>query len=466
MHRRSISLLAAPAVAGAVALASCGAPTGIASTPPATASGPATTGEAVDSTAVAAGAPLDRDDGILRIGLLLPQTGEGDVIGIPANNAAEFAISRINDTSMFNDEPVELVKADEGSDAESASAAIDELLARGVDAVVGPASSTVAVQVLGQLTGAGVLTCSPTASTALLDTHPDRNGLFFRTIPSDSGQMTSLAYSASREGVSNVVVLYRDDEYGQGLRRAATRSLEVYGLNITDEIPLATTATSFDDAIDRVVDDSAGSTIIVLSDAVQGMQVMDAIARNVTRLGGDDLPKVLVNEAVTAEDPSVYAAWPAPLIENWVRYAPVAGVAATAAPAQTEPPTAGSDPVASTAAPDPDAVIPEGPFALNTFDCINLIVLSAIIENSDDPNAIAQRMPATADGGVLCDTFANCVARIDAGLEIDYNGINTSNVVKPFNDVGDPARTTVMTYVYDPGRLAEVTRGTVTAGAG
>ena len=65
-----------------------------------------------------------------------------------------------------------------------------------------------------------------------------------------------------------------------------------------------------------------------------------------------------------------------------------------------------------------------------------------------------------------CDTFSNCVDRINETREIDYNGINSSNVVKPFNDVGDPARTTVMTYVVDPALFVEVTRGTVTAGPG
>lgn len=471
MRRRSSSLMLAPVVGAVLAVASCAA--GVASVPPDSAPTSEAPSEPAGTASSATDASqVDRDDGVLRIGLLLPQTGSGADIGIPANNAAEFAIRRINDTAMFNGEPVELVKADEGADAESASAAIDELLAQGVDAVVGPASSTVAVQVLGQLTTAGVLTCSPTASTMLLDHHPDRNGLFFRTIPSESGQMAALAYSASREGVSNAVVLYRDDEYGQGLRRAAAKYLELNGLTITDEIPLSTTATTFDDAIDRVITDSAGATIIVLSDAVQGLQVMDAIATNVSRLGGDDMPKVLVNGAVTASDPSVYAAWPAPLIANWVRYAPVAGVPDTVpTPTPTVTPTAEPIPSDADSAPptteaDPDATIPEGPFALNTFDCINLIVLSAIVEGSDSPTLIAGQMWLTADGGVPCDTFFHCFERIEEGREIDYNGVNaTTNVVKPFNDVGDPGRTTVMTYVIDPGRLVEWNYGAVTSGA-
>ncbi len=466
MRRRPGSLLLAPAAAAALGLVSCAAGPGSASVTPATGTpASAPTEPAIEPPASSDGSHVDRDDGVLRIGLLLPQTGAGADIGIPANNAAEFAIRRINDTTMFHGEPVELVKADEGADAESASAAIDELLAQGVDAVVGPASSTVAVQVLGQLTEAGVLTCSPTASTMMLDLHPDRNGLFFRTIPSESGQMAAIAYSANREGVSNVVVLYRDDEYGQGLRRAAARNLESWRLNITDEIPLSTTDTEFDDEIARVATDSPESTIIVLSDGIQGMQVMDAIARNVEVLGGDDLPRVMVNEAITAADPSVYASWPQALIDNWVRYAPVAGVPAAPAPV-VEPTPTGADSSPPTTEADPDATIPEGPCALNTVDCINLIVLSAITKDTDDPTLIAQQMPLTADGGVPCDTFNHCIARLDEGREIDYNGVNTTNVVKPFTATGDPGRTTVMTYVIDPGLIVEVTYGTVTSGTG
>lgn len=460
--------LLAPCLAGAVVLASCAAAgrqhgAGAAPGDPTEPEPPATADATTAATTAADaddGEPADRDDGILRIGLLLPQTGAGAELGLPANNAAELAISRINETSPYNGAPVELVKADEGADAQSASAAVDELLAQGVDAIVGPGSSTIAVQVLDQITGAGVLACSPTASTALLDRHPDRDGLFFRTIPSESGQMAALAYSASREGVPNAVVLYRDDEYGQGLRRAATRYLEGQGLTITDEIALATTDTEFDEAIERVAADSAGSTIVVLSDAEQGMQVMDAIARHVDDLGGDDLPKVLVNEAITASDPAVYATWPAPLVAKWVRYAPVAQIPGGGPPAPPSPD--GSTPTTEA---DPDRVVPEGPFALNTFDCVNLIALSAI-ESSDDPSAIAREMYDIADGGFPCDTYAACVARIEDNLDIDYNGINPANAVKAFNDAGDPARTTVMTYILDPTRFVEIEGGTVLAGAG
>ena len=72
----------------------------------------------------------------------------------------------------------------------------DELLASGVDAIVGPASSRVALAQLSSIVQpeTGVVTCSPTATALALDDFPD-NGFFFRTAPSDSLQMAAIARS-------------------------------------------------------------------------------------------------------------------------------------------------------------------------------------------------------------------------------------------------------------------------------
>ena len=112
--------------------------------------------------------------------------------------------------------PVDLKVVDE-----SAGTGLDELLTAGVDAIVGPASSTVALSQLADavLPVTGVVTCSPSATALALDDYPD-NKLFFRTVPSDSLEMVAIERRVERTGVETVAVGYLDDPYGRGLKDA------------------------------------------------------------------------------------------------------------------------------------------------------------------------------------------------------------------------------------------------------
>ena len=113
-----------------------------------------------------------REDGVLRIGVLLPQAADpadpqsfGPSIGLAGIAAADSAINIINANGGFDGRDVVLYKADEGNSSERAREGIAELLRDNVDAIVGPASSGVAIDTLGELMDAGVLTCSPTATS-------------------------------------------------------------------------------------------------------------------------------------------------------------------------------------------------------------------------------------------------------------------------------------------------------------
>ena len=117
------------------------------------------------ATSAAAGR---ESDGVLTIGTLLPVTGPGNEIGLAGINAVNVGIREINDDGGVLGQPVRLVNADEGTTIDEARAGIDKLLAdNNVDAIIGPASSHVALEVLDELMAAGVVVCSPTA-TALV----------------------------------------------------------------------------------------------------------------------------------------------------------------------------------------------------------------------------------------------------------------------------------------------------------
>ena len=134
---------------------------------------------------------------------------------------------------MFGGATVEVVEADEGANATTAARPSRGSIERGVDAVVGPASSTVALGALGDLMAGDVLTCSPTASALALDDYPDSE-LFFRTVPSDSLQAAAIARLAEQTGARTAAVAYLDDAYGRPLAEATMAALEASGLSVAE----------------------------------------------------------------------------------------------------------------------------------------------------------------------------------------------------------------------------------------
>ncbi len=91
--------------------------------------------------------------------------------------------------------------------------------------LLGPTCSTSAVKVIERATiPDNILTISSSASYPLLSTIED-NDLFFRTIPSDIQQSTSIANYLLSKNIREIILLYGDDNYNSTL---AQNFLKVY----------------------------------------------------------------------------------------------------------------------------------------------------------------------------------------------------------------------------------------------
>ena len=167
---------------------------------------------------------------------MLPESGDGAAIGAPLIEAALAASAAINAAGGVLGSKVEVIgNVDEGSSPSTTREAIATLIEQGVDAVIGPASSTIALATVPQLMEAGILTCSPTATALALDDLPDRS-LFFRTAPSDSLQAIAIAEQAERTGALSAVVVNLDDAYGGPLADATIAALRGRGLTVDDRV--------------------------------------------------------------------------------------------------------------------------------------------------------------------------------------------------------------------------------------
>lgn len=83
-------------------------------------------------------------------------------------------------------------------------------------------------------------------------------------------------------------------------------------------------------------------------------------------------------------------------------------------------------------------------------DCLDLLALAATSADTDDARTFMREAIPVSRGGSRCNTFSECRALIDDGLNVDYDG-PTGLLALTAN--GDPAAATFVAYGFgDDGR--------------
>jgi hypothetical protein len=192
----------------------------------------------------------------LRIGTLLPETGNLAFLGPPEVAGAKLAVQAINEAGGVLGQDVELLEGDSGdASTDTASQTVDRLLQADVNAIIGAASSGVSLTVIDAVTGAGVLQFSP-ANTADDFTTYDDKGLYFRTAPPDVLQARALADLVIADGNNSVGILALNDPYGTGLAENTKANLIESGLAEEDirDIIYDPQAQNYDTEVQEMVD--------------------------------------------------------------------------------------------------------------------------------------------------------------------------------------------------------------------
>jgi branched-chain amino acid transport system substrate-binding protein len=159
------------------------------------------TGDKTDTPAASGDAnPIkagDRDL-TLKIGTLLPQSGDLAFLGPPEEAGVALAVKDINDANAGI--KVEAINRDSGdTTTDTATVSVTDLLSQKVSAIVGAAASAVSKTVIDQITGANVVQISPANTSPDFTTYKD-NGFYWRTAPSDLLQGEVLGNTIAEDG--------------------------------------------------------------------------------------------------------------------------------------------------------------------------------------------------------------------------------------------------------------------------
>ncbi len=211
-------------------------------------------------------------DGILKIGSIMPETGSLAFLGAPEFAGLEFAIAEINAAGGVLGNPVEYSKGDSGdTSTDTATVTATRLLGEGVDAMVGPASSGVALTIIDQITAAGVTLFSPANTSPALSTYDDK-GLYFRNAPPDGLQGAIVANLVLEDGAASAYILNLDDSYGNGIAAVVAAVLEESGVTVLGQKAYDPTAASFDAEVDEIV--AADPDAIILISFDEGSRIL------------------------------------------------------------------------------------------------------------------------------------------------------------------------------------------------
>ncbi len=230
-------------------------------------------------------------DGVLKIGTLLPETGNLAFLGPPEIVGVQMAIADINAAGGFNGADVELSAGDSGdTTTDTAVQTVTRELQENVDAIIGAASSSVSASVIDQIVGAGVTQFSPANTSKQFSDYPD-NGLYFRLGPSDILQGQVLSEVITEDGYTSLVIMNFDDDYGNGLAEDLAASFTAGGGEVIDTITYDPQAQTFDAEVQEAVAADADAIALIGFDETSRLLVT-LVEQG---LGPQDIPTYLVD---------------------------------------------------------------------------------------------------------------------------------------------------------------------------
>jgi branched-chain amino acid transport system substrate-binding protein len=376
-----------------------------------------TTTTVEETTTSSTEAPMALEPIPIKIGTVLPQTGQLATIIDALESGINLAIEDVNAASP---DLVTVEFGDSGTDPNVASTTVDKYLTGEHAAILGAASSGVSLSFVDKVQGSEVAMCSGSNTAAALSSS-DYDPFYSRTAPSDNLQGPTLADVVANDAPASVAILWRADEYGKGFG-------ELVAAELGDVVVLAEgydfNAGSFATEAQSVV--ASGAEALVMITFEEGGQLLL------------DLESAGFAGQIYVADGFKDTVGPDQVGGNAALFDGIKGTAPSASPENGE----ATFPARFAAAFPGTATI----FSAQNYDCLVTIVLAAQAAQSADPAVFVAEIGNVTQGGEKCSLFEDCFSLIMTGADIDYDGASGPLDYGP-ND--EPTIGTYDIFVYD-----------------
>lgn len=391
-------------------------------------SGPMTSGAPGSETVEAAPTCTGESDGVLNIATVLPETGNLAFLGPPEFAAAELAVNEINEAGGVLGADVGLDQGDSGdTSTDIANQTVDRQLAAGADVFIGAASSGVSFTFIDKLVENCKVHFSPANTSPDFTTYAD-DGLYFRTAPSDVLQGRVLGETMITDGITNAVFIALQDPYGDGLLQYSTESFADAGGEVLDQFSYDPQAATFEAEVDRVVSTDPEALVII------GFEETAQILTSLFEAGFTaDAKQIYLVDGNVGND-----------MGSQLPVGSMEGVRGTLPQAELT-----DDFRTRLLEIDPELI--DFSYGPETYDAVMISALAAAVAGSDDPAQIAAHINGVTRDGEKCTTFADCMALVDAGTDIDYDGPAGPMT---FGPEGEPTEASFVILTYDANNVA------------
>ena len=359
----------------------------------------------------------------LKIGTILPQSGELAFLGPPEEAGVELAVREVNEADLGIQ--IEILYRDSGDNTtDTATVSVTDLLSQDVTAIVGAASSGVSRTVIDQITGAGVVQFSPANTAADFTTYNDNN-LYWRTAPSDVLQGEVLGNLIANDGHATLGMIVLNDAYGTGLAEFTTTAFEAAGGEVVATELFNPGDANYDAQISAVMAQDPDAVALITFDHAK------VIVPAITGAGfpGENLYFVDGNLADYSAD----------FAEGIIE-----GAKGTLPGLDTE--TLG-DFTERLLEVDPE--LKDYAYAAESYDAVLLIALAAYAANDTSGEAIASYLRQVSGGsgeGEKATSFADAAALLAEGNQVDFDGYSGPIT---FDENGDPTDATIGIYQFN-----------------
>ncbi len=175
----------------------------------------------------------------LRLGALLPITGDLSSIGAPMIKSIDYLVKTVNQCGGVLGKPIAYFKEDDRTDPPAGAEAMTKLVKiNNVGAVVGSFASSVSTAALAIAVPNKVVMISPGSTSPVFTQRAEKGefqGYWYRTAPPDTYQARALAKLAYDKGAKKVATLVINNDYGVGFEKVFVKAFEDLGGTITNK---------------------------------------------------------------------------------------------------------------------------------------------------------------------------------------------------------------------------------------
>ncbi|MCW2927181.1 MAG: Extracellular ligand-binding receptor [Thermoleophilia bacterium] len=375
-------------------------------------------------------------DGSMKIGAIVPLTGDLAQFGEPGNAALELATEVANDAL---DEAglkgkVELLVEDGETKEDAAKAAAEKLVNDDVSCIVGDWASSSTEAVANSVTiDEDVPLISPASTAGSITTLEDNNTVF-RTVPSDNLQAQVLAEAIAKEigDGGKVTVAARNNAYGSGLASAFVEAGETAGLTVREPILMDPDAPQPKSEAADITKEAADAFLLI-----DYPEAFIKLGPELVKTGKWDPAKTWGSDGLKSTD--LPKTGGPELTEGMRGTAPTSAEAPAAEAFDTLWNEGGDRPERQT-------------YDADNFDALLACVLAAVAAGSSDPADVAAKLADVSGEGdkFTFENFSDALKAAKDGDDVDYEGAASP---LDWDENGDPQSAFYEIWSYKGGKV-------------